>query len=194
MSFNCRISSPSVFTYTLSNVLISSVDQHSYLGVVISTNMSFSQHISNITIKALKVFNFLRRSLYWCSKETKLRVYLSLVRPILKYVSTVWDPYTIKDSDQFERVQQPAARWVCSNYDWKCSVTSLLENLQWSTLKHRRKVVHLITFYKSIYDSTALKIPPYYSITTISTRRCHDMHYIYPPYPQIHINLAIFPA
>jgi len=109
-----RISSPSVFTHTLNNVLISSVDQHSYLGVILNTNMSFSQHISNITTKAFKVLNFLRRNLYQCSKETKSRAYLSLVHPILEYASTVWDPYTIKE---LERVQRSAARWVCSNYD-----------------------------------------------------------------------------
>jgi len=123
----------------------------------------------------------------------KSRAPLSLVHPILEYASTVWDPYTIKDSDQLEKVQRSAAQWVCSNYDWKYSVTSLLENLQWPTLEHRRKVANLITLYKSIYNLTALKIPPYYSITTRSTRRCHDMHNVLPTLSTDSYKFSYFP-
>ena len=93
------------------------------------TNMSFSQHVNNISAKATKTLNFLRRNLYRCSKEIKSRAYLSLVHPIVEYASTVWDPYTIKDSNQLEKVQRSAARWDLSNYDWRCSVISMLENL-----------------------------------------------------------------
>ena len=116
-----------------------------------------------------------------CSIETKVRVYLSLVHPILEYASTVWDPYTNKDSDQIVRVQRSAARWVCGSYDWRTSVSLLLEALMWPTLKFRRKTARLIGFYKSIYNLIPLKIPSYYNITSRPTRSYHGMHYILHP-------------
>jgi hypothetical protein len=40
---------------------------------------------------------FLRRDLNIGSTTVKLNAYNSLVRPIVEYASTVWDPYTQKD-------------------------------------------------------------------------------------------------
>ena len=130
----CRMLSPSLFTYVLNNQPISCVDQHPYLGVILISNMSFSPHIQKITAKATRVLNFIKRNLYNCSKEIKSKAYLTLVRPILEYASPVWDPQLIKDSDQIEKVQRTAARWVSSDYGWSSSVTVMLNNLSWPTL------------------------------------------------------------
>jgi len=37
---------------------------------------------------------------------------MSLVRPNLEYAAAAWDPYTAKDTQQLERVQRGAARFV----------------------------------------------------------------------------------
>ena len=68
-----RILSPSLFTYTLNEQSISCIDQHSYLGVTLTSNMSFSPHIQKISAKATRMLNFIRRNLYNCSKEIKSR-------------------------------------------------------------------------------------------------------------------------
>ena len=83
------MSSPSLFTYVFSDQPISCVDQHPYLGVILTSNMSFSPHIQKITAKATRVLNFIKRNLYNCSKEIKPKAYLTLVRPILEYASPV---------------------------------------------------------------------------------------------------------
>ena len=87
---------PSLFTYVLNDQSISCIDQHSYLGVTLTSNMSFSPHIQKISAKATRMLNFIRRNLYNCSKEIKSRAYLTLIRPILEYASPVWDPHLIK--------------------------------------------------------------------------------------------------
>ena len=124
----CRMLSPSLFTYVLNDQPISCVDQHPYLGVILTSNMSFSPHIQKIAAKATRVLNFIKRNLYNCSKEIKSKAYLTLVRPILEYASP-WDPHLIKDSDQIEKVQRTAARWVTSDYGWSSSVTAMLAGL-----------------------------------------------------------------
>ena len=63
--------------------------------------------------------NMIRRNLGECSSKIKVQAYLSLVRPILEYGQTVWDPYHQKHIERrmcyFERVQRKAILYVMTN-------------------------------------------------------------------------------
>ena len=55
--------------------------------------------------------------------------YKGLVRPILEYGSSVWDPHNEGLIDDFEKVQKLAARFVTRNYTFdKGSMTDILKN------------------------------------------------------------------
>ena len=70
----------------------------------------------------------------------KEAVYKTLVRPILEYGSTVWDPHCKGLNDELENVQKRAARFVTRNYSYETgSMTGILEELKWETLRKRRK-------------------------------------------------------
>ena len=165
--------------YVLNDQSISCIDQHSYLGATLASNISFSPHIQKISAKATRMLNFIRRNLYNCSKDIKSRTYLTLVHPILEYASPVWDPHLIKDCLQIEKVQQAAACWVSSDYRWSSSVTSMLNHLNWPTLSLRSKISKLQIFYKALHNLTALPIPDYFSHVTRFTRNYHCLHYVY---------------
>jgi len=45
-----------------------------------------------------------------------------MVRPILEYCSSVWDPHLAKDINELEKVQRRVARWTVSGYNWSSSV------------------------------------------------------------------------
>ena len=190
----CRMLSLSLFTYVLNNQPISCIDQHPYLGVILTSNMSFSPHIQKIAAKATRVLNFIKRNLYNCFKEIKSKAYLTLVRPILEYASPVWDPHLIKDSDQMEKVQRIAARWVTLDYGWSSSVTVMLNNLSWPTLSLRRKISKLQIFYKAIHNLTALPIPDYFLHTTRFTRNYHSLHYVIPSSNFDSYKFSFFPS
>ena len=59
--------------------------------------------------KANRTLGFLRRNLKIGSKSIKERTYKALVRPVLEYASTVWDPYTEENIKKIESVQRRAA-------------------------------------------------------------------------------------
>ena len=105
------------YDYHINDSLLQLVTKHPYLGVLLDSTMSFRNHLENITTKATRMLNFLRRNLYRCNQEVKCMAYTHLVRPMLEYASCVWDPYYDKDINALKMVQRRAARWVTSNYD-----------------------------------------------------------------------------
>ena len=79
--------------------------------------------------------------------------YKGLVRPILEYGSSVWDPHYEGLIDDLEKVQKRAARFVTNfrNYTYeKGSITDILKKLKWESLQKRRKDNRIILLYKSI--------------------------------------------
>ena len=129
-----RLLSSSTSVYTINGQSLTRVTQYPYLGVMFDSTMSFSPHISNITCNAMRTLNFVKRNLYKCNRDTKCMAYTSLVRPVLEYASSIWDPHLNKNILAIEMVQRRAARWVESDYLWTSNVTSMLCDLNWSTL------------------------------------------------------------
>ena len=89
---------PIIFNYTLHNHILATVTQATYLGVTITHDLNWKQHVENITKSANKAYLtyvrpiFLRRNLRINSVKAKEQAYLTYVRPILEYSCTVWDP------------------------------------------------------------------------------------------------------
>ena len=81
----------------------------------------------------------------------KEEAYKGMVRPILEYGSSVWDPHPDKLQKELERVQNRAASFVTRNYDYETgSMTGILGQLKWESLKKRRKDNRLILLYKGL--------------------------------------------
>ena len=74
-----------------------------------------------------------------------------MVRPILEYGSSFWDPHTDMLYEELEKVQNRAARFVTRNYVYETgSMTGILGQLKWESLKKRRKDNRLILLYKGL--------------------------------------------
>ena len=69
----------------------------------------------------------------------------------MEYGSSVWDPHTDMLQEELEKVQIRAARFVTRNYVYKTgSMTGILGQLKWESLKKRRKDNRLILLYKGL--------------------------------------------
>ena len=133
-----RSSSPVLFDYAIDCKVISSTDQHTYLGITLHRTMQWLHHIDIVCNKASKVLNFIRRNLSKCSTEIKSTAYLTLVRPIMEYAACVLDPYQKYLTDNIEKIRRWAARWVVSDYHQQFNVTDMLHQLQWPSLQQHR--------------------------------------------------------
>ena len=122
------------FLYELCGVLLKSVTQERYLGVVLSQSLSWSNHASQVSVKANQNIVFIKRNLKGSPQELKRLAYITFVRSGMEYASPMWDPNTSKDHAALERVQRRAARWIISSYD-RTSVTNLLRQLNLEPLE-----------------------------------------------------------
>jgi len=157
--------------YTLHDQTLRTADSAKYLGVTVSSNLSWNDHISNITKKANNTLAFLRRNLQLKSRNIKTQAYSGLVRPILEYAASVWDPYTKSNINKIEMIQRRAARYVCNDYRRTSSVTEMLQQLGWKSLEQRRKIIRLIMMYKLLNGLVASDGLP--ALSTIHRRSRH---------------------
>ena len=135
-------------SYELHGHTLDSISSAKYLGITIQQDIDWDNHINNVANKANRMLGFLRRNLKINSSDIKDRAYKAFVRPILKYASSVWDPYTQKSIDKLEDVQRQAARFVLNRYHNTSSVNLMLDSLWWLSLEQRRKISRLGMMYK----------------------------------------------
>ena len=77
------------FEYTLHQQRLEQVQSAKYLGITISDDLDWGQHISEISSKATKTLGFLRRYLAFAPRHTKEVAYKTLVRPKLEYAAPI---------------------------------------------------------------------------------------------------------
>ena len=154
--------------YTLKGQILHTDEQSKYLGVDITSNLSWNPHIDRIVKKGNSMLGFLQRNLRVNSRETKASAYFTLVRPNLEYCSNVWSSYTIQAKKRIEMVQRRAARYATNRYRNTSSVTDMLEDLNWDTLETRRSKSQVTMMFKII--NGLVDIPAADFVTPASTR------------------------
>jgi len=114
---------------TLGNITLLSIKSFTYLGVTVSSDQRWYEHVAAVSAKATHVLNHLRRNINFCSSEVQALASTFLVRPHLEYASASWDSHTTRDTQQLERVQHRDACFVHKDYWHTTSVSQLLSNL-----------------------------------------------------------------
>ena len=160
-------------SYTLEGTVLKNVENIKYLGATITNDLRWNTHISNVCTKANRTLGFLRRNLYACPQEVKEAAYKGLVRPVLEYSSSVWDPSGVGLQNELEKVQNRAARFVTGNYNFETgSMTGILEHLKWEPLKKRRRDSRVILLYKGLKDKASIPTDDLIRLV----RRCRNDH------------------
>ena len=163
------------FDYTLHQQRLEQVQSAKYLGLTITDDLDWCQHISEISAKAIKTMGFLRRNLAFAPRHTKEVAYKTLVRPKLEYAAPIWHPYHETQIGQVEKVQRTAARWTCRRWRNTSSVGDMLDDLEWPSLETRREQSSLTFFYK-IHSGTVSLDKDKYLTPAPNLRRTRASH------------------
>ena len=185
---------PPSFTFSINTTTLDWVDVFRYLGVTINSKLKWGDHIAEVTAKASRILNLLRRTMRSCRRDAKTRAYTALVRPILEYSVPVWAPHKQQHNDALEKVQSRAARWVSgTRWDrqrscWSTPYPESCQDLQWLTLQQRRLLLCQCQTFKIIHGMDCIKFSDYFTFKRRSLRSHSNSLTI----PQSRINVFRF--
>ena len=146
----------------------------SYLGVEIQDDGKWSKHVENCTKKANRALGFIRRNFGRCPESIKGTLYTAMVSHRLEYASGAWNPHLKNDINKLENIQRKASRFVkCCNGRDPGTLTDLLDDLEWKSLKQRRTKHDLTLFYQAINGHVEIPLPPY----VIPVKRNNKSHH-----------------
>ena len=159
--------------YTIHNQKLNTKTEAKYLGVNISSDLSWSRHADNVAKNANSTMGFLKRNIRSSPQAAKDTAYKTFVRPIVEYAASTWAPSMDTNTDKIEMVQGRAARFVTNDYGRKSSVTEMIVDLGWDTLQKCRDLARLSMMYRIVHNLVDIPVEPYLTPSTSMTRG-HD--------------------
>ena len=115
-------------SYSMSGLEISSCKSHKDLGIILSEDLSWTNHHQAILGKAYKKLNMVRRTFsLFCTTGTRKKLYVALIRSQLIYGSQIWRPTLLKDIQKLEQIQRRATKYILQDYssDYKTRLIAL---------------------------------------------------------------------
>ena len=160
-----------------------------YLGLLITSDLSWTTHINNICSKARRILGLVYRRFYGHSDVATLRqLYVSLVRPHLEYAAPVLSPHLQKDIAMLEKTQQFASR-ICTK-NWDAGYHELLDMLDLPSLAQRRLHTRLCYVYKIVHG--LLYFPPDVVVPSSALSHNPRSHLLYQPFAHTNSYLHSF--
>jgi hypothetical protein len=133
-------------SYHIDGVRLLAVLEHNDLGVVVSGNLTWANHIS----KQIRKANSRMYILHQCFTKSNLplmsKLFKIFVRPVLEFAHPVWFPDRLQDLEVYERVQRRFTRW-CFGYR-RPSYSDRLSTMNLISLSNRRLRGDLIYTFK----------------------------------------------
>lgn len=109
------------------------VDSHKHLGLTLSYHGKWHEHVKSISKSSSKVLGIMRLLKFKIRRDFLNQIYISLLRPILEYVSVVWDNCTVIERESLEKYQNEAAR-IVTGVTRSISIDNLYKEIGWLSL------------------------------------------------------------
>jgi len=85
------------YTFKYGDVTLDLTNEYCYLGIIFVPSGSFTKAMNQLKDKANKAYFKIRDNLYSSSVACSLKLFTTLIQPILNYGSEVWMPYLLKN-------------------------------------------------------------------------------------------------
>ena len=141
----------------IGNDILHEVNQHMHLGLIITSNLSWSAHINEIATRARRRLGVLKLLKYRVSRKVLEQCYFAYVRSVFDYADILYDNCTDNDKNILRNIHMDAARLVTGAKKGTHTEALIHNELGWETLEERRESHKLTMLFKVIHDKT----PPY---------------------------------
>ena len=120
---------------------IAKVSSHKHLGLILSNDCTWHQHIAYITKKAWNRINIMRKRKFKLDRSSLEIIFTTFIRPLLEYGDIVWDNCTQFEKQEIEKIQIEAAR-IATGTTKLVSLNALYQETGWVTLEKRGKIIN----------------------------------------------------
>jgi len=164
---SARVKNP--LGYCLGDQNIPEAGNCKYLGIMWRSNLNWVDQVNYTVQKAWKALRFVMLVLKRENRNTKSLAYKSLVRPVLEYGSSCWDPLIQGQINASYLVQKKAVQF-----------TNNTKDCDWQTLAQRRTIARLCALFKAYSGEGARKAirdrlrRPYYLSRVDHVRKITD--------------------
>ena len=169
--------------------MLETVSTFKYLGLLLTSDLSWSKHIEGICTKTKKILGLLYHRFYQhANQETLLQLYILIVRPHMEYAAQVWDPHLKKDQDLLESTQKFACKMITKH--WDKSYNELLYMTNLPSLADRRLHLKMCSLYKIVHNMTYF--PPDIVVPKVTRSYTSTPFTLYQPFAHTNCFLAFF--
>lgn len=138
-------------TYTFLGKPLKVVKLFKDLGIAMSSNLAWSEHVNTAVNKANRLLGLITRTVGTSNTEIFSMLYKTLVRPVIEYATPLWSPYLVKDTEAIEKIQRRGSRIALKQKRGEMSYEDRCKLLKWDTLEKRREYFSLLECYKTVF-------------------------------------------
>ena len=134
----------------INGTILRRVTSHRHLGLTITSDMSWAEHIDNVCLSASRRLNILRKLGHKLSRRTLELLYYAYIRPLIEYGSVIFGDNFLSNAIKLDRVQNHAAL-ICTGALYNTNRSRLHEELGWPLLSNRRDEMRASIVYKALH-------------------------------------------
>jgi len=163
----------------IDDICLEKVTSYKYLGVILDSCLTYSNHVDMMHSKASQRIGLLRRLRPYLGTNVANMLYKAIVLPIVEYCDVIWDNSSSTLKQRLQILQNRAARIILRR-DPRANIEELHHTLQWRYLQDRRTQHLCIMVYKCLHG-----LAPSYLINTFNynnqihsynTRQAQQLH------------------
>ena len=156
--------------YSVNEVNVVPVTHCKDLGVIFSTDLSWSEHYQSIAAKAYQILGLIKRTFSSSSPtNTKKILFLTLVRSRITYCSQVWRPFQVKDICFLEKIQRRGTKYILN--DFNSDYKTRLISLHLLSLMYTYELLDIIFLVRNLkFPDPSFPVKDYIQFSSSSTR------------------------
>mgnify|MGYP003476588357 FL=1 len=158
--------------YFIGDHELENVDQMRDLGITIDENLTFKNHIHNITHTAAIRSRLIHRSFTSGNQLILAKAFCTYIRPLLEYCSSVWSPHHRFLIHKIEKIQRRFTKNIPSLRHTPYPARLKILGLQ--SLEYRRLILDLSLCYKILHGNVGTNLVQHFHPSNHPATRGHS--------------------
>lgn len=165
-------------TYTAHGCVLKPTDSAKDLGILMSNNLLFRDHLKQIVQQTLYSINDFFRTYKTRNPTLLITAYTTYFRCKLEYCTELWNPTDVASVNLIESIQRYYTRRVCQRIGRNFSYPERLLFFNLQSLENRRFLNDVTYIHKVIHSKTTLDYHGLFAIIPTRTRSSHEFRIV----------------